>query len=222
MTAPKAFNVQQVLFASDFSPHSDHAFDAALALAQHFGARLHLLHVVHHPNDPEAARARLSAFARERAAGVEFVVTVATGIPAAQIVAHAEREKVSLIVMGSHGRTALSHVVRGSVTEAVIHHAPCLVLAIRMAVELPIEGGEPSAQGPQVPAVQAGNADRLEAGKAVPEVGPVFRARRAASWYRPLCLVCGLPSSESVCDACKSRIRAEAFHRWQEGYTAGR
>jgi hypothetical protein len=35
----------------------DHAFDAALAPAQHFGARLHLLHVVHHPQEQEAARA---------------------------------------------------------------------------------------------------------------------------------------------------------------------
>jgi universal stress protein A len=222
MTAPKAFRVQQILFASDFSPHSDHAFDAALALAQHFGARLHLLHVVHLPHEMESAQAHLSAFARERVSAAEFTVVVVTGHPASQILAHAEREKVGLIVMGSHGRTALSHVVRGSVTEAVMHHAPCLVLAIGMAVELPIEGGEPSAKGPQAPAVQAGREDRLEAGEAISGVGPVLKARRVASWYQPLCLVCGLPSSESVCDTCKDRIRAEAFHRWQGGYTAGR
>ena len=63
MTEPTAVHIRQVLFASDFSPHSDHAFDAALALARHFGARLHLLHVVHHTHGEQAARAHLEAFA---------------------------------------------------------------------------------------------------------------------------------------------------------------
>jgi nucleotide-binding universal stress UspA family protein len=72
MTEPMAVHIRQILFASDFSPHADHAFDAALALAQHFGARLHLVHVVHHPQEQEAARAHLEAFARERVAGVDL------------------------------------------------------------------------------------------------------------------------------------------------------
>jgi nucleotide-binding universal stress UspA family protein len=84
MTTPAAFHVREMLFATDFSPHSDHAFDAALALARLFGARLHLLHVVHHPHEEEAARARLGAFAAERAAGVASAVAVATGAAAAR------------------------------------------------------------------------------------------------------------------------------------------
>jgi universal stress protein A len=199
MTAPKTVHVRQILFASDFSPNSDHAFDAALALAQHFGARLHLLHVVHHTHEQQAAQARLNTFAQERVTEVEFAVAVEAGNAASQIVAHAEREKVDLIVMGTHGQTRpLSHVVRGRVAEAVMRHAPCLVLTIRTPVELPLEGVGPGAQEPRVPAPQARRADR--------------------------CLVCALPFSEdSVCDTCKARIRAEAFHRWQQGGdTAGR
>jgi universal stress protein A len=186
MTEPMAVHIRQILFASDFSPHADHAFDAALALAQHFGARLHLLHVVHHPQEQEAARAHLEAFARERVAGVDLSVTVATGHAAAQIVAHAEREKVDLIVVGTHGRTGLAHVVMGSVAEGVMRHAPCLVLTIRRKAELPLEAAEPAATGLKPPATHPGRANH--------------------------CLVCARPSEDLVCDACKSRIRAEAIY----------
>lgn len=186
MTDLAAVHIRQILFASDFSPHSDHAFHAALALAQHFGARLHLLHVVHHPHEQEAARAHLEAFAQERVSGVEWSVAVATGHAAAQIVAHAEREKVDLIVAGTHGRTGLAHVVMGSVAEAVMRHAPCLVLTIRRKAELPLEAAEPAATGLQPHTTPSGRADR--------------------------CLICARPSEDLVCDACKSRIRAEAIY----------
>jgi nucleotide-binding universal stress UspA family protein len=186
MTDSTAIHIREILFASDFSPHSDHAFDAALTLAQHFGARLHLLHVVHHPHEQEAARARFDAFAEERVAGVEFTLAIARGSPASQIVKHAEREKVDLIVMGTHGRTGLAHVARGSVAETVVRHAPCLVLTIGRAAELRVDVAEPSAEGRGVHSTPG---------------------RRAH-----LCLVCARPSEDLVCDACKSRIRAEAIY----------
>jgi len=196
MTDSTAIHIREILFASDFSPHSDHAFDAALTLAQHFGARLHLLHVVHHPHEQEAARARFDAFAEERVAGVEFTLAIARGSPASQIVKHAEREKVDLIVMGTHGRTGLAHVARGSVAESVVRHAPCLVLTIRRAAELRVEVGEPSAEEPRVPSTPAGRAGR--------------------------CLVCALLSEELICDPCKTRIRAEAIYLRQKEEKAGR
>jgi universal stress protein A len=186
MTAPTAVHIREILFASDFSPHSDHAFDAALTLAQHFGARLHLLHVVHHPQEQEAARARLNALAEQKAAAVESSVAIETGSPASQIVKHAEREKVDLIVMGTHGRTGLAHVARGSVAETVVRHAPCLVLTIGRAAELRVDVAEPSAEGHGVHSTPGGRAH--------------------------LCLVCARPSEDLVCDACKSRIRAEAIY----------
>jgi universal stress protein A len=190
MTAPMNFRLRQVLFASDFSPYSDHAFEAALALAQHFGARLHLLHVVHHPHEREAAHAALNRFATERAALVDFVVSVEIGNPAAEIVARAAREKVDLIVVGSHGRTGLTHVLHGSVAEAVRRHAHCLVLTIRKSGELPFEAPESRVQAPHVPVAGTAHRDR--------------------------CLVCALPSAETICATCRNHIQAEAFNRWRQ------
>ena len=197
MTVPKAFRIHQILVAADFTPYSDHALDAALALAEHFGARLHLLHVVHHAHEQDPARARLDAFARERVAGLALSMAVATGSPAAEIVAYAEREKVDLIVMGTHGRTRpLTHLGRGRVAEAVMRHAPCQVLTIGRTAELPLEAEAPVAERPQAPDARAGGTGR--------------------------CLVCALPSDQLVCDTCKARIQAEAFYRLQREERAGR
>jgi nucleotide-binding universal stress UspA family protein len=56
---------------------------------------------------------------------------VERGTPAEAIVEIATKQGVDLIVMSTHGRTALAHIVMGSVTEKVIHNARCPVLAIR-------------------------------------------------------------------------------------------
>ena len=196
MTEPTDVRIRQVLFASDFSPHSDHAFEAALALARHFGARLHLLHVVPHPHGEGAARAQLEAFARERVDDVAFSVEVATGHPAAEIVKRAEHGKADLIVMGTHGRTGLAHVVRGSVAEAVMRHAPCLVLTIRKAAELPLEPTSLSAPGPAPGAIKKPRTGR--------------------------CLVCAQPAEDLVCEPCTARIRAEAAYHLSQEEKAGR
>lgn len=195
MTTPRAFQIRQVLFPSDFSPFSDHAFEVALLLAQHFQARLHLLHVVPHIYQQDTVRAQLDAFARERARAVEYAITVASGNPATEIVRHAEREQIDLIVMGTHDRTGLSHFVQTSVDEAVVRKAPCLVLTIRKAAPVPLATGEPAGA------------------KARPAGGP----GRAG-----VCLVCAKPSDDIVCDTCKAHIRAEAFGRWQREEKTGR
>jgi universal stress protein A len=57
-------------------------------------------------------------------------VEVASGTPADAIVRTAQKRQVSLIVMGTHGRTGLQHMLLGSVAEKVVRHAPCPVLTI--------------------------------------------------------------------------------------------
>jgi len=52
------------------------------------------------------------------------------GAPAKNIVQEAKKEGADLIVMSTHGRTGLAHMLVGSVTEKVIRHAPCPVLSI--------------------------------------------------------------------------------------------
>ncbi|MGE3842140.1 MAG: universal stress protein [Vicinamibacterales bacterium] len=189
MTTPQTVHVRQILFASDFSAVSDHAFAAALALAQHFEARLHLLHVVRHAFEQEAASIELARFAREQTTAVPFVTTTAVGDPVTQIVAYAEREQVAFIVMGTHGRTGLRHVVCGSVAEGVVRHAPCLVLTVRGAAELPLEAAGSAVSAPQQP----------------------------ATGITKGCLLCARPSDEVVCAICRARIEAEAFSQGVHG-----
>ncbi|MDH3603124.1 MAG: universal stress protein [Candidatus Tectomicrobia bacterium] len=59
--------------------------------------------------------------------------TVTTGKAADTILQTAQEQKVDLIVMGTHGRTGLSHTLFGSVAEAVMRHARCPVLMVRHA-----------------------------------------------------------------------------------------
>jgi nucleotide-binding universal stress UspA family protein len=62
-------------------------------------------------------------------------VKVAVGRPAEEILRVAREEKVDLIVMGTHGRTGVRHLLLGSVAEAVSRHAPCPVFTVRLGFE---------------------------------------------------------------------------------------
>src|SRR5581483_10249924 len=64
------------------------------------------------------------------ARGVNIVKAVSLGPAAPEILKYAEREKVDLIVLGTHGSSGLSRALRGSVAEAVLRAASCQVLAI--------------------------------------------------------------------------------------------
>lgn len=151
MIAPEALAIRNILVATDFSPFSDQAIRAALALARHFGATLHLLHVVHHAAERAAALDRLGALAEAQADGVPFTASVAVGRPAPEIVRYAAREQMDLIVVGTHGRTGLAHAVMGSVAEAVVRTALCQVLTIRLRAP----AGEPAMQPVGTPAAAA-------------------------------------------------------------------
>ena len=63
--------------------------------------------------------------------GVEHTRTMARGTPHSSILNHAEKGPCDLIVMGTHGRTGVSHFLLGSVAEKVVRHAPCPVLTVR-------------------------------------------------------------------------------------------
>jgi len=62
---------------------------------------------------------------------IELKRFVARGIPAEEIVDFARNNEIDLIVMSTHGRTGLKHVLMGSTTEKVVRKAPCPVLSIR-------------------------------------------------------------------------------------------
>ena len=142
-------NLKTILVPSDFSDCSDEALRYGLELARRFDAELHLLHVVQDPvTQPWAAEGfsvplfevveqwQKQAVERLRAsvpAADQARVTVACVIatPYAEILDYAAANDVDLIVMGTHGRGAVAHLLMGSVAERVVRTAPCPVLTVR-------------------------------------------------------------------------------------------
>ena len=143
--------IRSILAPTDFSDHAQTAVRYACALAEKFGARLHLLHVLsdiipagpdpmlapvlppeYYRESEEASLAALKDLLKPewgRPASVE--TSVGWGPPATIVVDEAKEKGVELIVIATHGRTGLSHVLLGSVAERIIREAPCPVLTIR-------------------------------------------------------------------------------------------
>lgn len=136
--------IKKILFPTDFSPFAVHALDYAAAMAQEFDATLYMLYVEevlpYIPGDPERKfpdPAEVEKHAQnqmESDIGKHGAITtkrfVARGIPADEICAFAKAQEINLIVMATHGRTGLKHVLMGSTTEKVVRKAPCPVLSI--------------------------------------------------------------------------------------------
>jgi nucleotide-binding universal stress UspA family protein len=140
-----------ILVPYDFSEYADHAFRWALEIAEDWGAKIALVHVISlasRVSYPDAmflldlpkleaqliadAEQRLRAFvAKEGTSVIPVETRVIMGDPFWEICQAAEREHADLIVMGSHGRTGLAHVLLGSVAERVVRHASCPVLVAR-------------------------------------------------------------------------------------------
>lgn len=66
-----------------------------------------------------------------------FETLVATGVPYEEIMRVAAEEDISLIIIGTHGRTGLDHLIFGSTAERVVRSAPCPVMTIRLPVATP-------------------------------------------------------------------------------------
>src|SRR5262245_40594922 len=113
MTTHRKISVREILAATDFSSSSSKAFEAGLALAQQFNARLHVLHVVPNASEVEAAKTRLESFTSEPIPGFEIVRAVSVGQAAPEILKYAQREKIDVIVLGTHGRSGLARALRG-------------------------------------------------------------------------------------------------------------
>jgi nucleotide-binding universal stress UspA family protein len=79
----------------------------------------------------EQAHTALQQFLLPELAGRPVELRVEVGHPCEQILETTRREHVDLIVMGTHGRTGLEHVLLGSITERVARLAPCPVLTVK-------------------------------------------------------------------------------------------
>ena len=134
----------RILVPTDFSVPSAAALDYARTLAARFGASLHVMHVLENDflrpmvADPRAETAALRQLgelltAEERQRGAVTAVLRSDAV-AEEIVDYARSNGVDLIVIGSHGRTGLAHLLQGSVAERVVRTAPCMVLTSRDAM----------------------------------------------------------------------------------------
>ena len=143
-------DLRRILLPTDFSKFSDNALTYAIAFAEKFGAELHLLHVVQDlalfmppdvvtvpamvPLDQlnTAAHDAINRLVREHNLG-RFTLhhEVREGNPFTEIVRYAKDHDIDLIIMGTHGRGGLAHVLLGSVSEKVVRKAPCPVLTVR-------------------------------------------------------------------------------------------
>lgn len=132
-------SIRRILCATDFSEIAAEAFRFAQRLATDQHAELILAHLFETPvrlspdaqtlpADPQVA-AQLAALART--ATVPVVTALHAGNPGEGICWLAQQQECDLIVIGTHGRTGLVHLLLGSVSEHVMRHARCPVLTVR-------------------------------------------------------------------------------------------
>lgn len=145
--------MKKILVTTDLSDSSHIAFAAAREQVEAFNAQLVLLAIIEDPAQAAMIYAQdfpvqpdsevqaqveakvlsdLAAYADEHFAGmqVDQQVIAAEGPVHTQIVNFARNEAIDLIVMSTHGRTGLSRMIIGSITERVVREAPCPILTI--------------------------------------------------------------------------------------------
>ncbi len=142
---------RNILFATDFSESSDHAFEYALSLAKKYNSQLILIHVINEPVDlrgfyvphisfdkleeevEQGAKKMMEKFCRTHLGDYDnYETAVVPGIPFDEVIKTAREKSADLIVMGTHGRTGLDHVLFGSTAEKVVRRSPVPVMTVRM------------------------------------------------------------------------------------------
>uniref|UniRef100_A0A7C2NXA6 Universal stress protein n=1 Tax=Schlesneria paludicola TaxID=360056 RepID=A0A7C2NXA6_9PLAN len=142
--------IKKVLFPTDLSDSAAEAQLYACALAEQFGAELHVLSVLQDvslmspdPNMPwvipassleEVRKSLETALAKipdpNWAAGKSVQRVIRVGAPYVEIIKYAEEQDVDVIVVGTQGRSGLSHLLLGSTAEKVVRKSPCPVLTV--------------------------------------------------------------------------------------------
>lgn len=158
--------IRRILVPTDFSEPAGAALTWATTLAHEFHSHLYLLHVVPEPyaypwgtelstlplNDilaqsEEAARQRLVELAAETKLPPDRVKTTAVvGTPVDQVLALIKDEQIDLVVLGTHGRGLVGHLLLGSVAERVVRRSPVPVLTVH-GPEAITPAAQPAAAG---------------------------------------------------------------------------
>ncbi len=143
--------LKRILVPTDFSDNAKLSLNYGCAFAEMFGAELHLLHVLQDlvaivpepglaflpPGDftrelqQSAEKALAELPDAEWSRGKQIVRATRQGPPFLEIVRYAKENEIDMIVLGTHGRGGLAHMLMGSVAEKVVRKAPCPVLTVR-------------------------------------------------------------------------------------------
>lgn len=160
-----------ILHPTDFSEQAQYALRLANSLARDHRAHLVVLHVAapphpagmlppgRHPKRYYVAMRKKLRELQPLDAAVERKQRVAEGEPAPQILRVAQEIGCDLIIMGTHGRTGLKHLLMGSVAEEVVRKASCPVLTLKTPIEepqpLPADSVECASSTPAVRQIQS-------------------------------------------------------------------
>lgn len=135
---------QKMLVAIDGSKYSTAALDQAIRLAKSCECTLFILHAIdlnpeylaispklEEKMEKEAATILDKAQKKASDAGIRCETTLDKDeAPYKAIINKAKKEKIDLIIMGTHGKNALAKLIMGSVTRQVIGHIPCAVMVV--------------------------------------------------------------------------------------------
>lgn len=145
--------IRKILAPIDFSDHARHAFGYARTFAERWNAELHLLNVIEPAVFPTeagltpigmmqlseemetSARKNIAEMAAsEELGGLSVQTAVVHGRASSAIIDYAGAHGIDLIIIATHGRTGLEHLIFGSTAERVVRESPCPVLTVRPPV----------------------------------------------------------------------------------------
>jgi nucleotide-binding universal stress UspA family protein len=140
-----AFPYRKILCPVDFDDNSLNALDRAIEIARHFQSAVVLIHVIpmvlefaepsvaadYYQAQEKPIREKLDEVAQQKLADIDHQITVYTGDVAGCILRAERKFAPDLVVMATHGRGTIAHLLLGSVAEAVVRKSTCPVLTIR-------------------------------------------------------------------------------------------
>jgi len=143
--------IKSILFPTDFSEGSAEALKYAVEFANRYGAKLYVLHVIYdvakasgwyvphvsmdaiYKDIQEGAKKELDNFGVKELGGLKSIERIVqTGVPYQEIMNCAVKNKIDMIIIGTHGRTGIDRILFGSTAAQVVRNAPCPVLTVRI------------------------------------------------------------------------------------------
>jgi nucleotide-binding universal stress UspA family protein len=143
--------IKRILFPTDFSEGSSQALSYAVDMAKKYSAKLFVVHVIYdiaratgwyvphrsvdqmYKEIEEGAKKEIDKFGLEELESVKNIERVVlTGVPHEELIEFTKKNRIDIIVMGTHGRKGIDRILFGSTAAQVVRFAPCPVLTVRL------------------------------------------------------------------------------------------